>query len=134
MSLSSRAWMLAISTLFLTTVAPVSPAAAAECALTAADFKSLQLSNSHIKTQAEVDALPEDKQKALCKTRMQWDQILSSGQLTDDDTVYWPHYLSPGERKAYGALEDASMQVLLGGMSQEEWNRRRQQILNGVKQ
>jgi hypothetical protein len=41
---------------------------AAPCTLASADFAALQLSRSAVKDQAQLDALPEDRQKVLCRT------------------------------------------------------------------
>jgi hypothetical protein len=113
-------------------ISPAAPIAAAVCTLSAADFKSLELSSSGIKTQTEVDALPEARQKTLCSTRTQWNQIQSSGQFTDGDAEYSPFYLSPKERSVYGKLTDAYTLAHISHLSPEEWDRQRQQILNGL--
>jgi hypothetical protein len=124
--LGGLAITLSLATLLLV-VGLAAPAAATQCILTATDFQSLQLSKSGIKTQAEVDALPEARRELLCRTRAQWNQIQSSGQLPDD-TDYSPSYLSPKERTVYQRL----MTAFVLALPPEEWTRTRQQILKSL--
>ena len=120
--------------------------AAASCALSAADFKALALSPSHIVNQAEVDALEGQniatlgvtKQALLCGTREAWARI-SSGQY-DNKTFgpiaqkLSPFYLSPGELTAFNAIDDAWLSGKMKSMSPAQLKRLRQQLLDDANQ
>jgi len=120
--------------------------AAASCALSAADFKALALSPSHIVNQAEVDALEGQniatlgvtKQELLCGTREAWARI-SSGQY-DNKTFgpiaqkLSPFYLSPGELTAFNAIDDAWLSGKMKSMSRAQLKRLRQQLLDDANQ
>ncbi len=125
--------------------ASIAPAAAS-CVLSAADFKALALSPSHIASQAEVDALEGQniatlgvtKQELLCGTREAWARI-SAGQY-DIKTFgpialkISPFYLSPGELTAFNNVEDAWLSVKMKSMSPAQWERLRQQLLDEANQ
>jgi hypothetical protein len=114
-------------------VMPTLTAIAAPCTLTAADFTALELSPSHITTQAQVDVLPETRHGMLCSTRTHWNHIRSSGQFTDADKEYSPYYLSPDELHVYSKFVDAYIEFhILNSMTEEEWTKQRQRILDGL--
>jgi hypothetical protein len=81
------------------------PVAAAECTLTAADFQSLQLSPSHIMDRAQVDALLDDRQTLLCKTRIAWSQM-KTGEYRGDYKHVSVYFLSPRKPRS---IENCSM-------------------------
>ena len=121
--------------------ASIAPAVAA-CLLSDADFKALALSPSHIATQAQVDALAgqklaalgETKQELLCGTREAWARI-SSGQFDNDSfgpisQKISPYYLNPAEQTAFNRLDDVWLSGKLKSMSQAQFRRLRQQLLD----
>jgi hypothetical protein len=134
--------------LFLVVAAATAGAstAAASCVLSAADFKALALSPSHVASQAEVDALEGQniatlgvtKQALLCGTREAWARI-SSGQY-DNKTFgpialnISPFYLSPEELTAFNKIDDAWQSGKMKSMSQAQLKRLRQQLLDDAKQ
>jgi hypothetical protein len=120
---STAALSLAVYSMLATSSVPV---AATQCGLTAADLKSLELSPSHIKSQAEVDALPDKDREDLCITRAKWNRIKSSGQFQQDDFSYSQQYLTPEEWHAYAKFANARLKAILSKTSEEEWNRFRQ--------
>jgi hypothetical protein len=109
------------------------PVLAAACALTADDFASLQLSRSGVKDQAQADALPEDRQKALCRTRASWNRIQSAKFEDADLTKVSVYYLSPTEAAAFSKVQSAYMQARLKNMSDQEWQQFRQKLIDDVK-
>jgi len=82
-------------------------ASAAACALTAADFAALQVSNSKLASQAQIDALPEDRQEMLCASRLHWNRIAAGQGGKDEWTEVYSYYLSPRERRAYNKIVGA---------------------------
>jgi hypothetical protein len=134
--------------LFLVVAAATAGAstAAASCVLSAADFKALALSPSHIANQAEVDGLAgqtiatlgETKLALLCGTRKAWARI-SSGQY-DNETFgpialkVSPFYLSPGELNAFNTLDDAWLSGKMKSMSPAQLKRLRRQLLDDAGQ
>ena len=85
----------------------VSGAAASPCQLSAADFASMSKSYFAISTQAQVDALPAERQGYLCRTRAIWDRIEAGGSFTADEVLHLTaRFLSPEELKIHNPLLD----------------------------
>ncbi len=82
-------------------------ASAAACELTAADLAALQASNSKLASQAQIDALPEDRQAMLCASRLHWNRIAAGKGGKDEWTEVYSYYLSPRERRAYNRIVGA---------------------------
>lgn len=96
------------------------PTSGRACTLTASDLDSLKLSRSGLSDQAQVDALPQDRQTLLCGTRMKWNHI-ASGNWTDEDMAHVSvYYLSPSEGAAFVKVLDAYMVAKLKNMSDSE--------------
>jgi hypothetical protein len=106
---------------------------AAACALTAEDFAALQLSNSGLASQSQIDAKPPNQQAMLCATRLHWNRVASGTSVDSDLDEISPHYLSPLERGVYGKLTDAKAQAILSHMSDAEWRQLKQKTLGELK-
>jgi len=110
------------------------PASATPCTLTPADFESLQLSRSGIKDQAQADAQPQDRQNLMCSTRTKWARI-RNGTLQGQDLLKGVsvYFLSPKEGETFVKLRDAYLRAQLENVSDAEWQRTRQKLIEGVK-
>jgi len=108
-------------------------ASAAACTLTAEDFAALQLSNSGLASQAQINAKPPKQQAMLCATRLHWNRVASGTSVDSDLDEISPHYLSPLERQVFGKLTDAKAQAILSHMSDAEWRQLRQKTLGELK-
>ena len=82
-------------------------ASAAACALTAADLAALRSSRAALASQAQIDALPQDRQAMLCASRLHWNRIAAGNGVENEWNEVSPFYLSPRERRAYGKIVDA---------------------------
>ena len=85
---------------------------AAACALTAADLAALRHSRAALSGQAQIDALPQDRQAMLCATRLHWNRIAAGQGGKDEWHEVSDFYLSPRERRAYGKIVDAQVRAL----------------------
>ena len=102
---------LAVSATMLALVAQ--PAFAAHCQLSNGDFEALRASKSHIQDQSQVDALPEEKQELLCKTRINFKKYHQSHGGIQSVSEMASLYLSPAEAKEYsGWLDDLFRKVM----------------------
>ncbi len=82
-------------------------ASSAACALTAADLAALRHSRAALASQAQIDALPQDRQAMLCASRLHWNRIAAGNGVENEWNEVTSYYLSPRERRAYGKIVDA---------------------------
>jgi hypothetical protein len=87
-----------------------STAAMAGCDLTAADFKSLQLSDSHIADENGVNQLDNRNHALLCSTRRLWREVRATRGKLRARPSYSPYYLSPAEKVVVTPAVDAWIQ------------------------
>ncbi len=85
---------------------------AAACALTAGDLAALRASRAALVSRAQIDALPQDRQAALCATRLHWKNIAAGKGAENEWTKVTPDYLSPRERRAYRKIADRAVRRL----------------------
>ena len=107
---------------------------AATCMLTAADFESLKLSKSALGDQTAVDALPQDRQGHLCKTRRAWDHIVAGTWTQEDFRGVSPvDYLSPGEVKIFRKLQHDLAIAILNKMSDSDFQKMHRDWIEQLK-
>lgn len=107
---------------------------AATCTLTAADFESLKLSKSALGDQAAVDALPQDRQELLCKTRKTWNLIAAGTWTQEDFRGVSPNiYLSPAEMPIFNKVYNDVAKAILNNMSDADFQKMRRGWMEQLK-
>lgn len=115
-------------------VAPNKASLAAACTLTAADFESLKLSKSALGDQAAVDALSQDRQELLCKTRTTWNRIVAGTWTQEDFRRVSPlNYLSPVEYPIFNKVYNDVVKAILNKMSDAEFQKMRRDWMEQLK-
>jgi hypothetical protein len=107
-------------------------ASAAACALTAGDLAALRASRAALASQAQIDALPQDRQTALCATRLHWNRIAAGEGAENEWHEVTPDYLSPRERRAYGRISDRAVRRL-NKRPDGEWGPISKETLDALK-